>query len=531
MAIPSLNWRYLLFVSIGLRFIFALSNSYIHPDEHFQSLQVLTNRVLNFSTSIPWEFSSSAPARSLGPLYLLYGPLLYFIKFSGVSLTPLQIWYLARLQNVIIGWLITDFCLYRILPTKPERVKAIFFTSTSYITLVYQSHLFSNSIETYLVLVSVLIIDDLRSALESNDQESYHSKLFWLGTIISIGLFNRVTFPVFIIIPLWFVFRYIWTHKLSIVFIIIGFAIPTAIFILIDTFCFTSLSLSFDNFDLSQLVITPLNNLIYNSSYDNLSHHGIHPFYNHIAVNLPQVVGPSGLLFLFTSRQYWKTTPFLSLIGGILFLSLIPHQELRFLIPILPLACSCFNLYAFIDKDQHKSNWKSSILINGWYLFNIILTILMGVYHQGGVIPALDYFYSESDTTEYVQIWWRTYSPPTWFLGDTDSQLQCITLNDDNFSQGYQLDSTKSKFVIDTMGIDYDKLLELIKSIQKEMSTSSNAKPIYLITPSASFNTVHLSNDNQYQLIWNYDYHLDLDHLDFHNIESLKPGLGVYQLI
>ena len=57
------------------------------------------------------------------------------------------------------------------LPSKPERIKAIFFTLTSYITLVYQNHLFSNSIETLLLLVTILLIDDLRYVQESKDQD------------------------------------------------------------------------------------------------------------------------------------------------------------------------------------------------------------------------------------------------------------------------------------------------------------------------------------------------------------------------
>ncbi|RCK66595.1 hypothetical protein Cantr_04864 [Candida viswanathii] len=93
----SFDWRTFYLFTIVFRFVFALSNSYIHPDEHFQSFEVLTSRILGYSTNIPWEFQDS-PARSLGPLYLLYAPLLYFIKFFNVNLTPLQIWYLARLQ-------------------------------------------------------------------------------------------------------------------------------------------------------------------------------------------------------------------------------------------------------------------------------------------------------------------------------------------------------------------------------------------------------------------------------------------------
>lgn len=87
------------------------------------------------------------------------------------------------------------------LPSKPERIKAIFFTLTSYITLVYQNHLFSNSIETLLLLVTILLIDDLRYVQESKDQDvqnlNKNKNLFYTGVLISLGIFNRITFPAF----------------------------------------------------------------------------------------------------------------------------------------------------------------------------------------------------------------------------------------------------------------------------------------------------------------------------------------------
>ena len=75
------------------------------------------------------------------------------------------------------------------LPSKPERIKAIFFTLTSYITLVYQNHLFSNSIETLLLLVTILLIDDLRYVQESRSRCTkfkQNKNLFYTGVLISL---------------------------------------------------------------------------------------------------------------------------------------------------------------------------------------------------------------------------------------------------------------------------------------------------------------------------------------------------------
>ncbi|ODV78941.1 glycosyltransferase family 22 protein [Suhomyces tanzawaensis NRRL Y-17324] len=503
----SVNWRLVYFLSIGLRFVFALSNSYIHPDEHFQSLEVLSGRILGYSSAVPWEFGQSA-ARSLAPLYLLYGPVLYFVKFTGIDLSPMQIWYVLRLQNMIIGWIITDKVLYAVLPTKPERIKAVFFTLTSYVTLVYQSHLFSNSIETWALLVSVMIIDNLRYISELDDvqlqQVDQSQPLFWLGVVVSLGTFNRVTFPAFLVIPAWFVLQYLWAHKKAVLYVGLGFVLLTAGCILFDTVAFGNDPWSYD------FVVAPWNNLVYNSNYSNLAHHGIHPLYNHLLVNLPQIVGP-GLLFVAwrLRNKYWKTLPFLSGASGLVILSLVPHQELRFLVPILPLVCCC---------STPRSSLVSG-LIYLWYAFNTVMAVIMGVYHQGGVVPVLDHFHTQykSGLQNTIQVWWRTYTPPTWILGDDRSSLQIVS------GLNYTMDVSKSNYVFDTMGSP----VEEVKKLLGQLSTSG--KKVYLITPVASFNLNF--NQQSYNQTYSYDTHLDMDHLDFSDWQSLTPGLGVYELL
>ncbi|KAI5954027.1 SMP3 [Candida margitis] len=267
-----INWRNIYVLTIPLRIVFTLSNSYIHPDEHFQSLEVLANKILGVETNIPWEFSSTAPARSYGPLYLIYSPVLYLIKVLNLSLSPIQIWYILRLQNCLISWLVTDFCLYWMLPIKHERIKAIFFTSTSFVTLVFQNHLFSNSVETVLLISTIYIIDDLRYIEENRDLHDVNkiTSIFSLGVLVSIGIFNRITFPAFLILPGWFVLKYFTSHALSLIPLIFGFILPSMVFVLFDTQMYQS----------QQFVITPLNNLLYNVNVDNLELHGTHVWWH-----------------------------------------------------------------------------------------------------------------------------------------------------------------------------------------------------------------------------------------------------------
>jgi phosphatidylinositol glycan class Z len=104
-------------------------------------------------------------------------------------------------------------------------------------------------------------------------------------------------------------------------------------------------------------------------------------------------------------------------------LSIFPHQEPRFLIPCVPLLLSCFRLR------------KSRLFLVAWVIFNAALGFLMGVYHQGGVVPvqlAIPTIISANtvkpnDSVEYqprvsaTVLWWKTYSPPLWLLGNNTS--------------------------------------------------------------------------------------------------------------
>jgi phosphatidylinositol glycan class Z len=140
------------------------------------------------------------------------------------------------------------------------------------------------------------------------------------------------------------------------------------------------------------------------------------------------------------------------------------------------------------------------------------------------VVPALDHIFQEN--IHGTQIWWRTYSPPTWMLADTNNSTQFVTINDENPT--FQL-SENLNIVMDTMGIEKD----LLHNVIQQLGTKN--LPVYLITPTASFNT-ELNNtimfeDQSFEEVWHYRYHIDMDHLDFGNIESLKPGISIYKLI
>lgn len=168
--------------------------------------------------------------------------------------------------------------------------------------------------------------------------------------------------------------------------------------------------------------IAPLNALLYNSDPENLARHGTHPRWLHAAVNLPLLLGPllwhglrgplwtlspsgavDSVLDLLTGSGAHRVVPLdpldarragvvprrvvwllLSLSASYLgALSLAPHQEARFLLPlVMPL---CLLLSGALPSRARSPGGGR---LAAWALFNAVMVLVMGAMHQGGVTRA-----------------------------------------------------------------------------------------------------------------------------------------------
>lgn len=236
--------------------------------------------------------------------------------------------------------------------------------------------------------------------------------------------------------------------------------------------------------------ITPLNNLTYNLSSSNLALHGIHPWYQHALINLPLLIGPAALLLLFRPHLSLRLY---SAISGVLVLSVFQHQEARFLLPTIPLILSSLRLP---KKQTHFRIWTAL-----WVIFNTSFGLLMGIYHQGGVIPAQVFMSKQLDATH--AIWWKTYSPPVWLLNGKSAVL---TTHDIMGMKGeLMLEQVIKLATCNTTGID--------------PAISGESEGTYLIAPqSATFLDKYAAGQIPgifFSKIWHYDRHLNMDDLDF----------------
>jgi hypothetical protein len=238
--------------------------------------------------------------------------------------------------------------------------------------------------------------------------------------------------------------------------------------------------------------LTPWNALSYNSRVENLQEHGIHPRWTHALVNMFLLFGPMTLMayLSFGSSTCWilgepkaktvrvplskcRTAVFLSrwvILFGLGILSLAPHQEPRFLLPlIVPLSLLSDNPWL----RGRSRKW----IVNLWVVFNGALLLFFGVLHQSGVVPSLLAFGTAPallQRSPEAIIFYHMYMPPT-FLSRTETGCRSIQFIDLNGSHDIEsLSSTISKSLhCGSDGHGSDSYLHLVSSPLLERLASS----------------------------------------------------------
>ncbi|ORY83194.1 Alg9-like mannosyltransferase family-domain-containing protein [Protomyces lactucae-debilis] len=416
MTTPRFSWA--LYASlILLRLYLALQPSYIHPDELFQGADAVTADLFHAgkSSTLSWEFTSQRPVRSIAPLYIFLSPALYLLRAFKPAASPQQIFATLRLQQFGLS-LGIDALIYLLSNARRTRqhktlANVILFAS-SYTAWTYHTHTFSNSWETWLVLLALYL---------HLYQHGYMAQLL-RGVILALGAFTRVSFVSFLA-PI-YLLSLGQRAALASSIISLTAAIATAtVFVLADSAYYQNTTplpipavltswpgAAACQAILSKLVLTPVNNLLYNADSANLAKHGLHPRWTHL-LNLVILLGPA--LTLLPGRLPTRSATLLvSAVAGFVSLSLVPHQEARFLLPVTALLLTALDLdpqnevvaeeivvtevETALEKDILVTDTQivaptrriSRRFIASWIVFNALAGGLFGLLHQRGVISA-----------------------------------------------------------------------------------------------------------------------------------------------
>ncbi|KAK2845240.1 hypothetical protein FQN49_005919 [Arthroderma sp. PD_2] len=520
-------WRRTYLLLLLVRIYFALSPSYIHPDENFQGPELFAGRLFSYPSLLTWEFTSENPIRSIFPLWLIYGLPMTLLKWlwaeTGNGNPPPQlIYYILRFTMFLLSLILEDWAIHELVPNPRRRRQAVVLVASCYVTWTYQTHTFSNSLETLLVLWSLVLIQRI---VENKHRSSVFTCAF-LSLVAVIGVFNRITFPAFIMIPA----LQLVPHFINKPFSFISLAFFGLVFsffaVAIDTTFYTSPE-TFSHF-ISHPIITPLNNLLYNSDSSNLAQHGIHARYQHFLVNLPQLLGPAYIVSIWSVITKGVTSPTFNMrnmraysaICGAAVISIFPHQEARFLMPCVPLLLTCFRPP------------KSRTFLAAWILFNCALGALMGIYHQGGVVPTqvhIPALLAESvppletpgSNRTVTVLWWKAYSPPLWLLGDNVGEFSIETRDLKGIPRPeFHKEALKAvpSCVADTNPFEFSQGVPKIKidgDLTLLVAPRSNPYLDQFIVPDGGVDeATDTKRDLRLHKLWQYDRHVNMDDFD-----------------
>lgn len=485
-----------------------------------QNGEVTSGDLLAYHSIRTWEWSTTLPVRSIVPVFATTGIPVWFVKFffsknhSTHGVQPTLVFRLERFAFLVISGLI-DYSLINLIPLPSDRQLGLLLLASSHVMNTFQVRPFSNSIEAVLVALSMVFSRKINSV--KTLKKSYFLHL--LAITFVTGIFTRPTFlifgaPIAYQVALWtFTRAGTATRWLRLVVPpLFTAAAACAAFLVADTLYFRG--------TLDDIVVTPFNFLKYNFSSDNLAEHGLHPRWLHVFVNLPMLFGPwvpwLAVRAIVDRTSFGEkkgkssqvdvlcSTIIQMIILSLAVLSMQPHQEPRFLVPLLlPIIVLIANTgqLAYVGKTF----WVFCTV------FNLVLAVLFGILHQGGVVPSLFHLHSvvadASLGTRTNIIYWKTYMPPLHFLG----------INERDVSSGI---------------ISFTDLAGASQGVLAASLTVGDYDRTFIVTPVAMQSTLPSAITNCMKLDKAIFPHLDLDHI----AESMDVGilsglhLGVYTL-
>lgn len=148
-----------------VRLWFALSPSYLHPDENFQGPEVIAGEIFSYPVRRTWEFTSEHPIRSVFPLWPVYGLPMLLLRWLWIGngndgeIPPIAVFWTLRVLMFVLSFVLEDWAIHELIQSPRHRRVAILLVASSYVTWTFQTHTFSNSIETLIVAWSLILIE------------------------------------------------------------------------------------------------------------------------------------------------------------------------------------------------------------------------------------------------------------------------------------------------------------------------------------------------------------------------------------
>ena len=174
-----------------LRATFVVSPGYVHPDEFFQSGEVMAAHVLGQGGGFAPEFASSEPFRSYVPIVSTSGLSFRLLQWCNFG-TGGQARLIAPRVIMLLLSIVSDKITYAVANKWHGQVAAraaVFIRASSWISIVLSVRSFSNTLELFFL--------DALFAASLLSRWRICAKWALIGIIVAAGCFVRITFPAF----------------------------------------------------------------------------------------------------------------------------------------------------------------------------------------------------------------------------------------------------------------------------------------------------------------------------------------------
>lgn len=309
-----------------------------------------------------------------------------------VPLPPLDLLTFCRVLTVLQS-LIVDVGIHVVSSAVGTSAKlALLLHSISHISIVFLTRSFTNAWETQLQSLLLTLVFGWRHSAGS---------ALLQGVLCGVGTFCRPTFVLFAApIILWRVAA-LSRDGLAVIFRyalagVVGVVMASAALIYVDSLLY----------DCVHVPLTPLNFVVYNVRRDNLRRHGLHPPFTHAVANVPLMLGvlaplayvcPFVLAFGAADRCSETRSMLWAVVAAVgvplAALSTSPHQEMRFLLPLYPLAVVMATVTVDRLVQARLGRRRPLVAVAVLLVLHAVTSggavAFWGYWHEGGLLPAV----------------------------------------------------------------------------------------------------------------------------------------------
>lgn len=121
--------------------------------------------IFKYPVRLTWEFTSDHPIRSVFPLWPIYGLPMLLLRWLWIGngkdgeVPPIAVFWTLRALMFVLSFVLEDWAIHELVQSPRHRRVAVLLVASSYVTWTYQTHTFSNAIETLVVAWSLVLIE------------------------------------------------------------------------------------------------------------------------------------------------------------------------------------------------------------------------------------------------------------------------------------------------------------------------------------------------------------------------------------